>query len=359
MPTAERQIRCRAGGFMAISLRKDGMGRAGRSGAVYLAAGCCLLLAAGCSQPLTPPPITPTAPPPTPTLRPRGDSIPPGAAKWGPEEDPSAPVLHSDQWDQPIPVPGVVDTAGAEDSPFLLPDGKTLYFFFTPDSRIPAQEQLFDGVTGIYVAHLRSGAWADDERLVLEDPGALSLDGCPFVLRDKIWFCSAREGFTGVNLFTADLVGGNAVNWQYAGDQLNKDYSVGEMHITADGLELYFHSAKSGGHGGLDIWMSQKTSDGWAEPVNVAAVNTAGDEGWPFVSQNGQELWFTRVYQGSPAIFRSVRSGEGWGEPELIISQFAAEPSLDQQGNIYFAHHFIQDGQVAEADIYVAMSKAR
>lgn len=316
-------------------------------------------MAAGCSPGSTLQPPAPTASLPAPTLQPRHASIPAGAVKRGPEDDPTPPILHSDRWDQPIPVPGVVDTAGAEDSPFVLPDGQTLYFFFTPNSRIPAQDQLFDGVTGIYFAHLQSGVWTGDQRLVLEDSGTLSLDGCPFVLGDEIWFCSAREGFTGVNLFTADLVGHQASNWQYAGDQLNKDYSVGEMHITADGQALYFHSAASGGQGGLDIWESHRTAAGWAEPVNVAAVNTTADEGWPFVSQDGQQLWFTRVYQGSPAIFRSVRSGDVWSEPELIISQFAAEPSLDDQGNIYFAHHFIQDGEVAEADIYVAMSKDR
>ena len=40
-----------------------------------------------------------------------------------------------------------VNTSGREDSPFLLPDGQTLYFFFTPDVSIPAEKQLFDGVT--------------------------------------------------------------------------------------------------------------------------------------------------------------------------------------------------------------------
>jgi hypothetical protein len=41
----------------------------------------------------------------------------------------------------------------------------------------------------------------------------------------------------------------------------------------------------------------------------------------------------------------------------LIISQFAGEPSLDNQGNIYFTHHFFKDGVMLEADYYVAMKK--
>jgi len=47
-----------------------------------------------------------------------------------------------------------------------------------------------------------------------------------------------------------------------------------------------------------------------------------------------------------------------WSEPQLIISQFAGEPSLDMDGNIYFTHHFYNNtSQMVEADIYVAYRK--
>jgi len=41
----------------------------------------------------------------------------------------------------------------------------------------------------------------------------------------------------------------------------------------------------------------------------------------------------------------------------LILSQFAGEPSLDREGNIYFVHHYFEDGKMIEADIYVAYRK--
>ena len=65
---------------------------------------------------------------------------------------------------------GPVNTAGAEDSPFVTPDGQTLYFFFTPDVRVPAEQQLFDGVTGIWVTHRVDGGWTEPERVLLADP---------------------------------------------------------------------------------------------------------------------------------------------------------------------------------------------
>jgi hypothetical protein len=56
-------------------------------------------------------------------------------------------------------------------------------------------------------------------------------------------------------------------------------------------------------------------------------------------------------------LFRSLKGEGGWEEPEMIISQFAGEPSLDEEGNLYFVHHFFEDGQMIEADIYLAKKK--
>ena len=158
-----------------------------------------------------------------------------------------------------------------------------------------------------------------------------------------------------MNLFTAEYKDGKWSNWQYAGDRLNKYYQVGEMCLTPDGNEMDFHSSRAGGLDGLDIWVTRKMGGEWQTPENVAAVNTVGDEGWAYVTQDGRELWFTRTYLGSPAIYRSVKINGSWSEAELIISQFAGEPSVDGEGNIYFVHHFYTaDSTMIEADIYIA-----
>ena len=91
--------------------------------------------------------------------------------------------------------------------------------------------------------------------------------------------------------------------------------------------------------------------------VNVAAVNTPENEGWPALSPDGDELWFLRIYFGTPAIYRSKLIDGEWGTPELIISQFAGEPSVDENGYLYFVHHYYRDNTMIEADIYVARPK--
>ncbi len=308
------------------------------------------LLLAGCaSEPESPINIE---------FRSRQEAIPANAVKVTSEQDSHPPVLYSDEWTQPVPVSGLINTAGAEDSPFITPDGKTLIFFFTPDVRKPVQVQLIDGATGLYISHNVKGEWQEPQRVILQDPQEMAMDGCPFLLDDVLWFCSARTGnYRSVDLWHAEFQDGEWKNWENAGKTLNLDYEVGEMHISQDGRFLFFHSERMNGQGEYDIWMSSWENGNWTQPTNIWEINTEITEGWPFITEDGEELWFLRTYEGTPAIYRSEYIDGEWSEPELILSQFAAEPSLDQDGNIYFAHHYFEDSQMIEADIYVAFRK--
>jgi hypothetical protein len=288
----------------------------------------------------------------------RQEAIPENAVKMTPEMDVFPPILHSDKYQTPVPVGGAINTAGAEDSPFILPDGNILYFFFTPDANIPPEKQLLDSVTGCYVSTRHNGVWSPAERVVLEDDSELALDGCICVVGDEMWFGSARQGnYRGVDIWTAQYKNGKWTNWENAGELINVDYEVGELHVTADGNEMYFHSLRNGGKGNSDIWVIKKINGQWQEPQNIDIVNTPETDGWPFISADGNKLWFTRTYLGTPAIFCSTKINGQWSEPELIVSQFAGEPTLDEDGNLYFVHHYVENGKIIEADIYVAYRK--
>jgi hypothetical protein len=82
-------------------------------------------------------------------------------------------------------------------------------------------------------------------------------------------------------------------------------------------------------------------------------VNSPHSEGWPFITANGSELWFTRSV-GWSELWRSKKVAGEWGEPEKMFEGFAGEPSLDQDGTLYFTHHYFKDDIMLEADIYVA-----
>lgn len=285
----------------------------------------------------------------------REEKIPADAVKRTPETDVTPPILYSDEFEAPVPLEYPINTAGAEDSPFILPDGNTLYFFFTPDMQIPVEQQLFDGVTGVWVSHRENGVWQQPARVWLQKPGKLALDGAVCIQGDEMWFASAREGYEGVNMFTATWEKDRWRNWEYAGDRLMKEIQIGEVHIHGD--DLYFHSGRTGGKGSYDIWVTRWTGNNWSDPVNIDAVNTPEMDGYPYISSDGTEMWFTRSYLGTPAVYRSFQQSETWSEPELIVSQFAGEPSLDDAGNLYFVHHYYENNVGIEADIYVAYRK--
>jgi hypothetical protein len=282
----------------------------------------------------------------------RHAAIPADAVKITPDQDPTPPILHATEFQEPVPLP-VISTAGAEDAPFVPAGGDELYFFFAADVRQDAAVQIRDPVNGIWVSRRVGGTWQEPTLVWLQEPGALALNGCPFVVGSEMFFCTAREGYTGLNWFRAVFADGAWGDWSlYAFDP---SLEVGELHIHGDAL--YYHSDRAGGMGGFDIWMATREGDGWSDPTNVTAVNSAGDDTRPYVTPDGNELWITRTYQGTPAILRSPKIDGEWQAPELVVSRFAGEPTLDAQGNLYFVHHFYVDGVMREADIYVAYRK--
>ena len=299
-------------------------------------------------------PDEPTSEQPQISLPSRETTIPEDVVKITPEMDPNPPKSCAPEYCDPVPVPGQVNTAGGEDSAFIMPDGKTLYFFFTPDIRVPAEQQILDQATGIYLSKKEGESWMEPTRVLLQDQGKLAMDGCEFVQGDTMYFVSAREGYTGLHWFRAEYTDGEWRNWVNADSELKtQEYSTGELHITADGKELYFHSDRPGGKGNYDIWVSQKVDGEWGEPLNLEVVNTEGYDGWPCISNDGAELWFSRDY----GIWRSKRVEGEWQEPEKMFFPLAGEPSVDDEGNVYFTHHFYKDDVMLEADIYVAYRK--
>lgn len=74
----------------------------------------------------------------------------------------------------------------------------------------------------------------------------------------------------------------------------SKAYSTGSPSLSADSKTLYFKSNMPGGLGGNDIWKTTINADGsYSTPENLGAkVNTEGDEGFPFISEDNNTLYF-------------------------------------------------------------------
>lgn len=64
----------------------------------------------------------------------------------------------------------------------------------------------------------------------------------------------------------------------------HSDYNVGHGVFDESGQHLYFVSEAPGGRGGADLYVSERSGNGWSTPKNLgSAINTERDELFPFV----------------------------------------------------------------------------
>jgi hypothetical protein len=89
-------------------------------------------------------------------------------------------------------------------------------------------------------------------------------------------------------------------------------------------------SNRPGGAGGLDIWVSTRASvdDGWGDPVNVAAVNSAADDFCPTIDRDGHQFYFVSTRAGgcggSDIYVSRRRDDGGYDSPEALACSSSA-----------------------------------
>ncbi|MEO0734627.1 MAG: hypothetical protein AAFZ52_17460, partial [Bacteroidota bacterium] len=124
----------------------------------------------------------------------------------------------------------------------------------------------------------------------------LKSEGMVSLVRDgeRIFFTTCDGNAGGCDLQTGWLINGRVRDVEALPDYVNSDYWESQPSISCDGQELYFVSARPGGLGGSDIYRCRKNADGtWGEPKNMGdGVNSSGDEEGPFLSNDGQALYF-------------------------------------------------------------------
>lgn len=114
---------------------------------------------------------------------------------------------------------------------------------------------------------------------------------------------------------------------------INFDFYQSHAFLTKDGNTLYFTSEAEGGLGGLDIYRATKIKEGeWSKPENIGApVNTSFDEDSPFVSDDGNTLYFASTGHegfGNFDIYKSELADGKWSQP-VNLGQPINSPSHD------------------------------
>lgn len=106
--------------------------------------------------------------------------------------------------------------------------------------------------------------------------------------------------------------------------QPHDSISIGHPTPTPDGMAMIFSGDLPGGEGGMDLWYSEydRRADTWLDPINLGPeINTPGNELFPTFGLK-EDLFFAsdgHVGLGGLDIFNSKRTGEGflsWEAPE-------------------------------------------
>lgn len=247
-----------------------------------------------------------------------------------------------------------INTHGWTDSPYLTPDGKRLYFMYTPFNFMPwllrdeaparrgpdrpGHHSNPDGNpwgdSDLYVSERQpDGTWSAPVNLPFNDDGA---DACVIVTADGKAIYWQKEGAS-TDIYVVRL--GDDNQWDtptpLPAPVNTPDYHELNPHVSADENTLYFSSDRPGGYGGLDLYVTKRLDDDqWSEPQNLGAtINTADDEDQVWTTEDQQTMYFN----GGEGIYRSDWDGEAWSAPVVVefvggAPAFAAEVSITSDG---------------------------
>jgi outer membrane protein OmpA-like peptidoglycan-associated protein/tetratricopeptide (TPR) repeat protein len=175
----------------------------------------------------------------------------------------------------------------------------------------------------ILMSERSSGKWSEprviNDELESEDgcyPTCLSFNGKELYL--------VRKDSYEADLFVSRYQNGRWTQMEKLNDHINTEYFESHACISSDGNHLYFTSNRQGGQGGLDIWVSQRSTGGdWQTPENLGPkVNSFYNEETPFITGDAQRLFFSsqgHATMGGYDIFYASRQADAtWSYPQNV-----------------------------------------
>ena len=83
-------------------------------------------------------------------------------------------------------------------------------------------------------------------------------------------------------------------------ERINSEFDDLGPEPSADGKRIYFYSDRprtgpqAGGSGGYDLWVAERSADGWQTPVNLGpSVNSEYNDYGPAITPDGKTLYFS------------------------------------------------------------------
>jgi hypothetical protein len=227
--------------------------------------------------------------------------------------------------------------------PFLTRDGRFLLFNSSNAPGIDTDihyARVVDELTFDYAGPLRGA-------------NSSVLDGVPtLTTRGEIYYVSVRSYDTTMStVYRGRFVNGTVSDVRLVpGLPRERGVVIFDVAVSPDGRTLYYsRGIFTGGPvpKSADLQVARRVDDAFElsreETALLARVNTADAlEYAAGISADERELYFTRLYGTSPAIYRSVRATRdaAWGTPARIIAiqGFVEAPTLSADGRRLYYH---------------------
>jgi len=135
--------------------------------------------------------------------------------------------------------------------------------------------------------------------------------------------CERQDSRGGCDLYISFRKGESWTPARNMGPVINSRYWDASPSLSSDNRSIYFSSKRPGGLGGSDIWMSRLNANNeWQTPINLGpTVNTAENDEAPYLHPDGKSLYFIsrgHMGMGSYDIFLSKKTTEGWAQPQNL-----------------------------------------
>lgn len=200
-----------------------------------------------------------------------------------------------DAWARAEPAPF---STGWEESPFLTPDGRRLFYSSRRD--VPGWGPV-RGNNNLWVVERTEGAWGEPRplpgdvnrpRVDEDDAPARSESGPVLLPSGEILYWTTESLEWAADLYVADQVEGRFVNPRPL--RLNTSGAESNPAVSPDGRVLVFQAYReSDAIGEQDLYLSERTEFGWSTPRLITEpINSAASDGYPSFSPDGRYFFF-------------------------------------------------------------------
>ena len=138
------------------------------------------------------------------------------------------------------------------------------------------------------------------------------------------------EGVSRLKIYTAQKKGEG--NWSVPTELPFNENNSDACHptISVDGDKLYFSSNRTGGFGGMDLYVSEKVNGIWGKPTNLGPkINTPKNEVFPYIHADGTLFYSSNGLPGSGGLdiyyLKNNQQSGGLGVPVNLGAPFNSD----------------------------------